>query len=52
MVSTDTLPTNAFWVVPVCDVTTSTGIAILLDTNLTSGQTFTLADVTLRLGGA
>ena len=50
--ATDTLPTNAFWVVPVCDVTTSTGIAILLDTNLTSGQTFTLADVTLKLGGA
>jgi hypothetical protein len=47
-----TLPTSAFWVVPVCDVTTSTGVAILLDTNLTSGQTFTLADVTLKLGGA
>ena len=47
-----TLPTRAFWVVPVCDVTTSTGVAILLDTNLTSGQTFTLADVTLKLGGA
>ena len=50
--ATDTLPTSAFWVVPVCDVTTSTGVAILLDTNLTSGQTFTLADVTLKLGGA
>lgn len=50
--SSDTLPTSAFWVVPVCDVTTSTGVAVLLDTNLTSGQTFTLADVTLKLGGA
>jgi hypothetical protein len=49
---TDTLPTSAFWVVPACDITTSTGVAILLDTNLTSGQTFTLADVTLKLGGA
>ena len=50
--ASDTLPTTAFWVVPVCDVTTSTGVVILLDTNLTSGQTFSLADVTLKLGGA
>ena len=50
--ASDTLPTTAFWVVPVCDVTTSTGVVILNDTNLTSGQTFSLADVTLKLGGA
>lgn len=50
--ASDTLPTTAFWVVPVCDVTTSTGVVVLNDTNLTSGQTFTLSDVTLKLGGA
>lgn len=48
----ETLPTSAFWVVPVCDITTSTGVVILNDANLTTGQTFTLTDVTLKLGGA
>lgn len=46
-----TIPTSNFWVVPVADITTSTGVVKLNDVNMVAGQITTITDVSLVLGG-
>lgn len=45
-----TPPTNHFFVVPISDITTTTGVVKMNDTNLVAGQVSTISDITLKLG--
>lgn len=43
-------PTNYFFVVPVSNITTTSGVVRMNDQNITSGQVSTVSEVSLRLG--
>jgi len=47
---TSAIPTQQFFVVPVSDYTTSTGIVRMLDTNMVQGSVSTITDVTMIIG--
>ncbi len=46
-----TPPTNIFTVVPVSDITTTTGVVRINDQNVVAGQVSTISEVTFTLGG-
>lgn len=50
-VSAPTIPTDKFWVVPVSDITTTTGILRMNDTNMVADSSTTVTDLSLVLGG-
>lgn len=43
-------PTNHFFVVPISDITTTTGVARINDQNVVADQVSTISEVTLKLG--
>lgn len=43
-------PTNQFVVVPVSDITTTTGVVRINDQNVVSGQVSTISEITLTIG--
>lgn len=47
---TSTIPTEQFFVVPVSDITTTTGIVRMNDTNITVGSASTVSDITFKIG--
>lgn len=43
-------PTNHFFVVPISDITTTTGVVRINDQNVAAGQATTISEITLKLG--
>lgn len=43
-------PTNHFFVAPISDITTTTGVVRINDQNVVAGQVSTISEVTLKLG--
>jgi hypothetical protein len=43
-------PTSQFFVVPVSDITTTTGVVRINDQNVVSGQVSTISEITLTIG--